>query len=136
MTSSTCTSINIILFLLIFNFFQRSIEDEIQRQSESDLMTILISYLVMFAYVSLTLGQISTRDKLFVDSKVGLGLVGVLIVLCSVFSSVGLMTLLGFDLTLIIMEVIPFLVLAVGVDNIFILVQSLQVTGISIRFTY
>ncbi len=33
-----------------------------------------------------------------------------------------------FSGTLIIMEVVPFLVLAVGVDNIFILVQHYQVS--------
>ena len=32
----------------------------------------------------------------------------------------------GFWSTLIIMEVIPFLVLAVGVDNMFVLVHALQ----------
>lgn len=34
--------------------------------------------------------------------------------------------MLGFWSTLIIMEVIPFLVLAVGVDNMFVLVHALQ----------
>ena len=32
----------------------------------------------------------------------------------------------GFWSTLIVMEVIPFLVLAVGVDNMFVLVHALQ----------
>lgn len=110
-------------------YSQRSVEDEIKRQSESDIWTILISYMVMFAYISVTLGQVTTGRELFVSSKIGLGLVGVTIVLASVFSSIGIMTFLGFNLTLIIMEVIPFLVLAVGVDNIFILVQNLQVNA-------
>lgn len=52
-----------------------------------------------------------------------LGFVGVLIVLLSVSSSIGLLCFLGVRSTLIIVEVIPFLVLAVGVDNIFIFVQ-------------
>ena len=41
----------------------------------------------------------------------------------SVLSSIGLLCFLGVKSTLIIIEVIPFLVLAVGVDNIFIFVQ-------------
>ncbi|VDM27886.1 unnamed protein product [Hydatigera taeniaeformis] len=49
---------------------------------------------------------------------------GVSIVLASVFSSIGLWSYLGVPATLIIIEVIPFLVLAVGVDNIFIMVQD------------
>ncbi|XP_074598752.1 NPC intracellular cholesterol transporter 1-like isoform X2 [Brevipalpus obovatus] len=112
-------------------FSERSIEDELERQSVSDISTIVISYLVMFAYVSISLGKVSTQSRFFVDSKISLGLIGVIIVLASVFSSIGIMTLLGFDLTLIIMEVLPFLVLAVGVDNIFILVQALQRHSIS-----
>jgi Niemann-Pick C1 protein len=45
----------------------------------------------------------------------------------AVVSSIGLFSYFGQPVTLIIVEVIPFLVLAVGVDNIFILVQAFQV---------
>ena len=62
-----------------------------------------------------------------VDSKLIVGLGGVLIVLCSVASSLGIFSYFGVPATLIIIEVVPFLVLAVGVDNIFILVQTFQV---------
>jgi Niemann-Pick C1 protein len=44
----------------------------------------------------------------------------------SVSSSVGFFSLVGVKTTLIIAEVIPFLVLAVGVDNVFILVHELD----------
>jgi Niemann-Pick C1 protein len=50
----------------------------------------------------------------------------VIIVLASVACSVGIFGYIGVPATLIIIEVIPFLVLAVGVDNIFILVQCTQ----------
>lgn len=46
--------------------------------------------------------------------------------LLSVGASVGVFGFLGVPATLIIFEIIPFLVLAVGVDNIFILVQTYQ----------
>lgn len=62
-----------------------------------------------------------------IDSKVTLGLSGVSIVLLSVAASVGFYSFCGIPMTLIIIEVVPFLVLAVGVDNIFILVQTYQV---------
>ena len=61
------------------------------------------------------------------DSKILLGLAGVVIVILSVLSSIGIYSYAGVPATLIIIEVIPFLVLAVGVDNIFILVQAYQV---------
>lgn len=63
-----------------------------------------------------------------VDSKISLGIAGILIVLSSVACSLGIFSYIGTPLTLIVIEVIPFLVLAVGVDNIFILVQTYQVT--------
>ena len=62
-----------------------------------------------------------------IDSKIVLGLSGVLVVIVSVTTSIGLYSFMGVPLSLIIIEVIPFLVLAVGVDNIFILVQTYQV---------
>lgn len=61
------------------------------------------------------------------DSKISLGIAGILIVLTSVSSSLGIFSYFGIPLTLIVIEVIPFLVLAVGVDNIFIIVQTYQV---------
>lgn len=61
------------------------------------------------------------------DSKISLGIAGILIVLSSVSSSLGIFSYAGIPLTLIVIEVIPFLVLAVGVDNIFIIVQTYQV---------
>lgn len=59
-------------------------------------------------------------------SRVGLGMGGVLIVASSVAGALGLVSALGLWSTLIIMEVIPFLVLAVGVDNMFVLAHALQ----------
>lgn len=105
---------------------QRSIEDELDRESQSDIVTILISYLIMFAYITLFLGQFYSVDRILIDSKITVGLGGVLIVLLSVAASLGFFSFVGQPATLIIIEVIPFLVLAVGVDNIFILIQTYQ----------
>ncbi|KAM8850870.1 LOW QUALITY PROTEIN: NPC intracellular cholesterol transporter 1 [Spinachia spinachia] len=105
---------------------ERSIEDEIDRESKSDISTIAVSYVIMFVYISLALGHINGFRRLMVDSKISLGISGILIVLGSVSSSLGIFSYCGVPLTLIVIEVIPFLVLAVGVDNIFIVVQSYQ----------
>lgn len=56
-----------------------------------------------------------------------LGLGGVLIVLLAVFSSLGLYGYFGVSTTLIIIEVVPFLILAVGADNMFIFSLDFQV---------
>lgn len=107
-------------------YSERSIEDEIDRQSQSDVFTIAISYLVMFAYVAISLGRSTNWKNFLIESRIVLGLGGVLIVLASVLASIGILSFFGVKATLIIIEVIPFLVLAVGVDNIFIIVQALQ----------
>jgi Niemann-Pick C1 protein len=145
-----------------------SLEEEINKSTNTDVKIVVLSYLVMFLYISLTLGGGLPRSVissftsyiynrimrllqlgglvsrasveasapppdfsviptiLSVNSKFSLGLFGIVIVLVAVSSSVGLFSLLGVKITLIIAEVIPFLVLAVGVDNVFILVHELD----------
>ncbi|VDD90496.1 unnamed protein product [Enterobius vermicularis] len=109
---------------------ERSIEDEIERESESDAFTILISYMFMFGYVAFALGQYQVSNNnlatLLIHSKIMLGVAGVLIVALSVTASIGVYAFYGIPATMIVLEVQPFLVLAIGVDNIFIFVQAYQ----------
>ncbi|VDP04325.1 unnamed protein product, partial [Schistosoma mattheei] len=71
------------------------------------------------------LSELVTASNL-IDMRITLGLAGVLIVLASVLASIGFWSYLNLPITLIIVEVIPFLVLAIGVDNIFILVHEFE----------
>ena len=147
-----------------------SLEEELNKSTNTDVKIVVLSYLAMFFYVSLTLGNgfagreeesifsslarwarnfpkifsssasstmsIDSRNtpsffprlprKLFIGSKVVLGLFAISLVILSVSSSVGFFSILRVRATLIIAEVIPFLVLAVGVDNVFILVHELD----------
>jgi Niemann-Pick C1 protein len=105
---------------------QRSIPDEINRESKADALTVAISYLFMFIYIALFLGNIRSLPTLLVDLKIMLGLFGVMIVLLAVGASLGFLSLCGVEASLIIIEVVPFLVLAVGVDNLFIIVHSCE----------
>ncbi|KAF3434864.1 hypothetical protein FNV43_RR21951 [Rhamnella rubrinervis] len=105
---------------------ESSIEEELKRESTADVITIVVSYLVMFAYVSLTLGDVPQLSSFYLSSKVLLGLSGVVLVVFSVLGSAGFFSAIGVKSTLIIMEVIPFLVLAVGVDNMCILVHAVK----------
>ncbi|KAG5654479.1 hypothetical protein H0H81_001978 [Sphagnurus paluster] len=147
-----------------------SLEEEINKSTNTDVKIVVLSYVAMFFYVSLTLGAGSvvreehgvfsslvqwarnfpglfkrgTSSALWIDthtapslfprlprslftgSKFTLGLFGIALVILSVSSSVGFFSFMGVKVTLIIAEVIPFLVLAVGVDNVFILVHELD----------
>lgn len=55
---------------------ERSIEDELDRETQSDVSTILVSYFIMFAYISISLGRFTSFARLLIDSKVTLGLGG------------------------------------------------------------
>ncbi|KAH9654809.1 SSD domain-containing protein [Citrus sinensis] len=105
---------------------ESSLEEELKRESTADVVTIVASYLVMFAYISVALGDTPRFSSFYVSSKVLLGLSGVILVMLSVLGSVGFFSAIGVKSTLIIMEVIPFLVLAVGVDNMCILVNAVK----------
>ncbi|KAL8293540.1 hypothetical protein RQP46_000241 [Phenoliferia psychrophenolica] len=159
-----------------------SLEEELNKSTNTDVPIVALSYVVMFLYVSINLGSSGAgllksairgisliahaivslfqlipvpklvggrgrarsgsvtlsltgsttgmgayfRRQLLVDSKFLLGLYGIFIVLLSVSTSVALCSAAGIKVTLIIAEVIPFLVLAIGVDNVFILSHELD----------
>lgn len=136
-----------------------SLEKELNKSTNTDIRIIVISYLIMFAYASYALslshkrktgmslinaafvtpiGKVSGENiilKYLTTTRFTIGLVGIVIVLLSVISSIGFWSYLGLKSTLIIAEVIPFLILAVGVDNIFLIsneftnVERLSVTN-------
>ena len=106
-------------------YSDRSFADEIERQSSPDVTTMALSYLAMFLYVALSLGKITS----FTRAKVSLGFAGVAIVLTSVTSSIGFLSFAfgeSIVFNLIIIEVVSFLVLAVGVNNIFLMIQAIE----------
>jgi Niemann-Pick C1 protein len=85
-------------------------------------------YLFMFFYLSLCLSSYTSMSRLCVDSRVVLSLFGVLLVLLSIVMAGGILGILGFKMTPLVSEVIPFLILAVGVDHIVIIVDAYHLT--------
>jgi len=77
-------------------YSERSVEDELDRESHSDVFTIAISYFVMFVYIVFTLGR----------NQVVLSFFGILFIIASVVCSVGFYGLIGIPLSLIVLEVI------------------------------
>lgn len=102
-------------------------QDELSRSTDRDIPTIAISYAVMFFYISLALGRLWPLDRRFlVRTKCTLAFSAILLVLFSLAIAVGLVCSMGVKMTPIISEVIPFLVLAIGIDNVFILLHTFQ----------
>jgi Niemann-Pick C1 protein len=84
---------------------ERSIEDEIERETYADIKIIALSYLAMFFYLTVTLGKYSSccmdLRTVLLETKIFLALGGVLIVLASVFSSGGIFVYLGVPVIII-----------------------------------
>lgn len=107
---------------------EMSLEKELNKSTNTDAKIVILSYVCMFLYASVALGGVLpgfSRESL-IHTKFSLGLFGIFVVLLSVIVSVGFFSFFNISATLIIAEVIPFLILAVGVDNIFLLTHELE----------
>ena len=78
------------------------------------------SYALMFLYVGFSIGFFPSK----VHNKFLLGLAGIFIVIFSAFSAIGITLYAEIPLTMISAEVVPFLVLAIGVDNMFLISRA------------
>lgn len=109
-----------------------SLKQELNQSTNTDVKIVVISYLLMFLYASVALGgkiPIKATMKSLIHTRFLLGFSGILIILLSVLASLGLFSMIGLKSTLIIAEVIPFLVLAIGIDNIFLIVHELHLVN-------
>lgn len=80
---------------------EKSIEDELERQSQSDIGTVVVSYVIMFIYILIALGE-NDRGALLLNTKVTIGLAGVLVVILSVVSTLGIFFFFNVPCTLIV----------------------------------
>ncbi len=99
---------------------ERSIPDNIAEESSQNTFIIAVSYCLMFLYVSLAIGHIPSK----VHSKFSLGFAGIFVVIASLISAIGLTFYMDKKLTMISAEVVPFLILAIGVDNMFLIQRA------------
>jgi Sterol-sensing domain of SREBP cleavage-activation len=98
----------------------RSVQDSLSTEAKDNAWIVAVSYAAMFVYVAAALGAPLDRVK----SRYKLAATGILIVLSSLCIAIGLLSAMGLKTTLIVWEVVPFLALAIGVDNMFIITRQ------------
>lgn len=99
---------------------ERSIPDNIVEETSENTFVIVFSYILMFFYVGCALGHIPSP----IYSKFSLGFAGIIVVISALVSAIGITFYFNEKLTMISAEVVPFLILAIGVDNIFLISRS------------
>ena len=99
---------------------ERSIPDNIQVEGSQNTAVAIVSYVIMLLYVGVSLGTFPD----LVHNRFSLGALGICVVLMALGSSMGLTIYADVPLTLISLEVVPFLILAIGVDNIFLISRA------------
>lgn len=99
---------------------QRSVTDELELVDNQNKDVVIFSYVAMFGYIVLALGRFPHPVK----TRISLGLQGILIVGGSAAAAIGIVSVCGMPITMIVTEVVPFLVLAIGVDNMFIISKA------------
>jgi len=102
---------------------ERSIPDNISEEASENTFVAVASYILMFFYVGTAIGHLPST----VHSKYALGSSGIFVVLSALSSSFGILSYLNEKLTMISVEVVPFLILAIGVDNMFLISRAERV---------
>lgn len=97
----------------------RSINDELNRNITGDILLLVISYIIMIIFSSLVL----SKKMNGVNSRIGLSLCGIGIILLAIISGYGFCSGLGVEFNSLHM-ILPFIVVGVGIDDMLIIVAS------------
>ena len=104
--------------LFIYPFAARSFDDVSQGSSQKDLDKLAAGYILIFAYACVNLGKFNSLQHRFWLTVIGITAIGM-----GMVSSYGLCLLLGVMYSEM-NSIMPFLMLGIGVDDMFVIVQA------------
>ncbi|XP_013887067.1 protein patched homolog 1 [Austrofundulus limnaeus] len=113
----------------IHAFSTTTLNDIMKSFSDVSAIRVAGGYLLMLAYACVTMLRWDCAK-----SQGAVGLAGVLLVALSVAAGLGLCSLLGLSFNAATTQVLPFLALGIGVDDMFLLAHSFTETGSNIPF--
>ncbi|CAI2172240.1 14778_t:CDS:2 [Funneliformis geosporum] len=93
----------------------------------AEFIILAFEYLVVFLYISLSLGRLNS-----VKSKFGLAFSTVVQVFVSLVISLSVCSLFGVTLTLVSWKLLPFVLVIVGVENMFVLTNAVTSTSMEL----
>ncbi|CAG9539576.1 unnamed protein product, partial [Cercopithifilaria johnstoni] len=100
-----------------------SLEDMLKEFSQFKFFVIFIGYFLMFIYAGWS--QLNWDGWWFaVNSSVGLSIVGVFLVTYASISGLGISSYLGVHFNAATTQIVPFLTLGLGVDDMFLLLHN------------
>ena len=98
-----------------------SFDEVLEEVGSANVGLVVIGYIAMFIFVVVSSAR-PTRSK----SHAMLGLYGLLLVAGANLAAMGLFSYVGLDFNATILQVLPFLALGLGVDDMFLLIQVLR----------
>eukprot|EP01112_Ceratiomyxa_fruticulosa_P010435 TRINITY_DN2764_c0_g1_i3.p1 TRINITY_DN2764_c0_g1~~TRINITY_DN2764_c0_g1_i3.p1 ORF type:complete len:514 (-),score=73.71 TRINITY_DN2764_c0_g1_i3:314-1855(-) len=108
-------------YINVYYSAEVSLQDELDKLIKADTTLLVISYVVEIAFVAISIGRLHP-----VRSKLLVGLSGITLVLGSIASGLGLSALFQIEFSPISVQVLPFLLLGSGVDDMFIIANSFE----------
>ncbi|XP_074991914.1 protein patched homolog 1-like [Calonectris borealis] len=115
----------------VLSFTTTTLDDILKSFSDVSVIRVASGYLLMLAYACLTMLRWDCAK-----SQGAVGLAGVVLVALSVAAGLGLCSLIGISFNAATTQVLPFLALGVGVDDVFLLVHAFSETGQNKRIPF
>ncbi|KAM8793545.1 protein patched homolog 1-like [Eudromia elegans] len=115
----------------VLSFTTTTLDDILKSFSDVSIIRVASGYLLMLVYACLTMLRWDCAK-----SQGAVGLAGVLLVALSVAAGLGLCSLIGISFNAATTQVLPFLALGVGVDDVFLLAHAFSETGQNKRIPF